>query len=71
MRRGRDDANFPDCFSEPLLTDGDIIMTTLSDSDLFPGLDSSIEAHKGFVDAHAKLVSVRLLSSESMPYEFF
>ncbi|EJF64333.1 lipase [Dichomitus squalens] len=36
----------------PLITDGDIELVNL-DSTLFPGLDSSIEAHKGFADAHA------------------
>ncbi|PIL24821.1 hypothetical protein GSI_12707 [Ganoderma sinense ZZ0214-1] len=37
----------------PLLTDGDIALINL-DSDLFPGLDSSIQAHKGFADAHSR-----------------
>nr|VWP02258.1 Uncharacterized protein [Ganoderma boninense] len=36
----------------PLITDSDIVLVNL-DSDLFPGLDSSIEAHEGFADAHA------------------
>ncbi|KAM5534497.1 hypothetical protein V8D89_011829 [Ganoderma adspersum] len=37
----------------PLLTDSDISLINL-DSDLFPGLDSSIQAHKGFADAHSR-----------------
>ena len=41
--------------SLPILTDADIIMTTL-DSDLFPGISSDIEVHSGFADAQAKCV---------------
>ncbi|OCH96309.1 lipase [Obba rivulosa] len=41
---------------EPLLTDGDIEMTTLSSS-LFPGLSSDIEVHEGFADAQASTAS--------------
>ena len=41
--------------SLPILTDADIIFTTL-DSDLFPGLSSDIEVHSGFADAQAKYV---------------
>ncbi|KAH9832668.1 lipase [Rhodofomes roseus] len=37
----------------PIITDVDIIMTTL-DSSLFPGLSSDIEVHSGFADAQAK-----------------
>ncbi|PIL24814.1 hypothetical protein GSI_12700 [Ganoderma sinense ZZ0214-1] len=36
----------------PLLTDGDIELANL-DPTLFPGLDSSIQAHQGFADAHS------------------
>ncbi len=39
--------------SIPLLVDGDIEPVNL-DSTLFPGLDSSIQAHKGFADAHSR-----------------
>lgn len=47
--------NNPVSFSLPILTDADIIMTTL-DSDLFPGLSSDIEVHSGFADAQAECV---------------
>ena len=41
--------------SLPILTDADIIMTTL-DSDLFPGISSDIEVHSGFAGAQAECV---------------
>ncbi|KDQ06116.1 hypothetical protein BOTBODRAFT_141283 [Botryobasidium botryosum FD-172 SS1] len=37
----------------PLLTDGNIVRRNL-DPSLFPGVPSSVEAHSGFQDAHAK-----------------
>ncbi|TFK92476.1 lipase [Polyporus arcularius HHB13444] len=40
----------------PLITDGDIALVNL-DPSLFPGLDSSIQAHKGFAEAHSKSAS--------------
>ena len=39
--------------SLPLITDGDIELDIL-DATLFPGIDSSIEVHSGFADAHSK-----------------
>ncbi|THG96561.1 hypothetical protein EW026_g5293 [Hermanssonia centrifuga] len=38
---------------EPLLTDGDVSLTTL-DSSLFPGISSSVEVHKGFAAAQSQ-----------------
>jgi len=41
--------------SLPLITNVDILQENL-DPALFPGLSSSIKAHKGFANEHAKLV---------------
>ena len=39
--------------SIPLLTDSDVLLDNL-DTSLFPGVDSSVEVHDGFSEAHKR-----------------
>ena len=45
--------------SRSFLTDGNIVMDNLT-STLFPGIDSSVQVHRGFAKAHAKTAPIIL-----------
>ena len=55
--------------SESVLTDLDFPKEKL-DQSMFPGIDSSIEVHTGFADAHARSVSTVVYAQDSLYSSF-